>query len=133
VQPAPVSSNPFSAGWLRRGGRQIGQADTLPIAAALAHSLDAAVIVHLDGDHRNFDTEDLGRKRQGEILLRKSHTDAIEDRRFAEAVYRAAIAEGSRKGFPTKTRLAARALTGDVAKTACVGANIYFRAARHDR
>jgi hypothetical protein len=32
-------------------------------------------------------------------LLRKSHTDAIEDRRFAEAVYRAAIAEGITEGI----------------------------------
>jgi hypothetical protein len=61
-------------------------------------------------------------------LLRKSHTDAIEDRRFAEAVYRAAIAEGITEGISyEETRLAARALTGDVAKTACVGANIIFQ------
>jgi hypothetical protein len=33
-------------------------------------------------------------------LLRKSHTEAIEDRRFAEAVYRAAIAEGITEGIP---------------------------------
>jgi hypothetical protein len=31
-------------------------------------------------------------------LLRKSHVEAIEDRRFAEAVYRAAIADGVMAG-----------------------------------
>ena len=37
-------------------------------------------------------------------LLRRSRTEAIEDRRFGEAVYRAAIAEGSWTGSPTKTQ-----------------------------
>jgi hypothetical protein len=32
-------------------------------------------------------------------LLRKSRTEAIEDRRFAEAVYRAAIADGIMEGI----------------------------------
>jgi hypothetical protein len=31
-------------------------------------------------------------------LLRKSHGEAIEDRRFAEAVYKAAIADGLMAG-----------------------------------
>ena len=32
-------------------------------------------------------------------LLRRSRTEAIEDRRFAEAVYRAAIADGIMDGI----------------------------------
>jgi hypothetical protein len=32
-------------------------------------------------------------------LLRRSRTEAIEDRRFAEAVYRAAIADGIMEGI----------------------------------
>ena len=66
-------------------------------------------------------------------LQRRSHAEATDDRRFAEAVYRAAVADGIMEGATTKTRSAPAVQADRVSRKRRHSASIsYSVVARHD-
>jgi len=67
-------------------------------------------------------------------LQRRSHAEAIDDRSFAEAVYRAAVADGIMEGVTTKTRSAPAVQPDRVSRKRRHSASIsYSVVARHGR